>query len=353
MTKDETLPFAALYLREAGSDKEYHARIEAKDDAYAVNFAFGRRGAALTVGTKTTSPVALEAATKIYDKLIAEKKAKGYTPSEDGKAFAMTEKAGEVSGLLPQLLNPIEEAEARRYLSDDAWVMEEKHDGRRLMARVTAGHVEGANRKGLMVSLPREIEDCLKDGPDCVLDGELIGAKLYVFDVLAYAGHDISAQGYGKRAEFRSNLVFKDTKAVESVSTYHGTPDKTAAYRRLQAENKEGVVFKRADAPYKVGRPTTGGAQVKYKFYATCSAVVGAVNAQRSVALVLEGVNIGNVTISPNFDIPGAGSVVEVRYLHWFPGGSIYQAVYLGARDDIDVSECVLSQLKAKSVIEE
>ncbi len=353
MTIEETLPSAALYLREAGSDKEYHARIEAKDGGFVVNFAFGRRGAALTVGTKTTSPVSLEAATKIYDKLIGEKKAKGYTPSSDGKAFAMTEKAGEVSGLLPQLLNPIEEAEAQRYLGDDAWVMEEKHDGRRLMVRVTAGRVEGANRKGLMVSLPREIEDCLTDGPDCVLDGELIGAKLYVFDVLAYAGQDISAQGYGERADVRSRLVFRDTKAVESVVTYCGTQAKTDVYRRLQAENREGVVFKRTDAPYKVGRPTTGGAQVKYKFYATCSAVVGAVNAQRSVALVLEGVNIGNVTIPSNFDIPGVGAVVEVRYLHWFPGGSVYQAVYLGARDDIDASECVMAQLKAKSVIEE
>ena len=318
-----------------------------------VNFAFGRRGAALTVGTKTSSPVALDAATKIYAKLIAEKKAKGYTPAADGKAFAMSDKAGDVSGLLPQLLNPIEEADAQRYLADDAWVMEEKHDGRRLMVRVMAGKVEGANRKGLMVSLPREIEDCLQDGPDCVLDGELIGAKLYVFDVLAYEGQDISGQGYAERARTRSSLAFKDTKAVESVTTYVGTDAKTAAYRRLKADNKEGVVFKRSDAPYKVGRPTAGGAQVKYKFYATCSALVGAVNAQRSVALTLEGVNVGSVTIPSNFDIPKTGDIVEIRYLYYNPGGALYQSVYLGVRDDIDVSECALSQLKPKSAIED
>src|SRR5947209_861156 len=106
MTLTQTLPSAALFYREGGSDKEYHACIEAKDDGYVVNFAFGRRGAALTAGTKTSSPTTLEAATKIYEKLIAEKKAKGYTPSTDGKAFAMTDRAGDVSGLLPQLLNP-------------------------------------------------------------------------------------------------------------------------------------------------------------------------------------------------------------------------------------------------------
>src|SRR5690349_4203735 len=128
MTTTLPLPSAALYFREGGSDKEYHARIEAKDDGYVVNFAFGKRGAALSTGTKTSSPTTLEAATRIFDKLVAEKKAKGYTPSTDGKTFAMTDRAGDVSGLLPQLLNPIEEGEVGRYLADDGWVMEEKHD---------------------------------------------------------------------------------------------------------------------------------------------------------------------------------------------------------------------------------
>ena len=151
MSSTSDLPSISLYFREGGSDKEYHAHIDAKDGGFLVNFAYGKRGAALTIGTKTSSPTSREAAVKIYEKLVAEKMAKGYTPSTDGKAFAMTEKAGDVSGLLPQLLNAIEEAEVERYLSDDAWVMEEKHDGRRLMVRVASGGVEAANRKGLVV----------------------------------------------------------------------------------------------------------------------------------------------------------------------------------------------------------
>src|SRR5690349_944319 len=61
------LPCAALYFREGGSDKEYHARIEAKEDGFVVNFAYGKRGAALSTGTKTSSPTTLENATKIYE----------------------------------------------------------------------------------------------------------------------------------------------------------------------------------------------------------------------------------------------------------------------------------------------
>jgi bifunctional non-homologous end joining protein LigD len=265
----------------------------------------------------------------------------------------MTERAGEVSGLLPQLLNPIEEAEVGRYLMDDAWVMEEKHDGRRLMVRVTAGTVEGANRKGLLVSLPKEIEDALKAGKNCILDGELIGAKFFVFDVLAYAGEALSEKGYLERAAVRDAIPFLDRSAVEAVETYVGEEAKTAAYRQLQAAGKEGVVFKRANAAYNIGRPTAGGSQVKYKFYATCSAVVGAVNQQRSVGLLLEGVSVGNVTISSNFDIPNVGDVVEVRYLYYNPQGALYQPCYLGVREDIDASECTLAQLKHKSAIED
>ena len=347
------LPFAALYYREGSSDKEYHIYIEAKDNGFVVNFAFGKRGAALSIGTKTNSPTTLEAATKIYEKLVSEKKAKGYTPSTDGKAFAMTEKAGEVSGLLPQMLNSIDETEVQRYLEDDTWVMEEKYDGRRLMVRVTSGTVEGANRKGLLVSLPKEIEDTLKVGPDCVLDGELIGAKLYVFDVLSYGSEDLAEKDYLWRVQARNAIRFAAKAAVDNVETYVGTEAKATAYRRLQGQNREGVVFKRADAPYRIGRPNVGGSQVKFKFYATCSAVVTAVNAQRSVALALENTSVGNVTIPSNFELPQVGDVVEVRYLYYNPNGALYQSVYLGVRDDIDASECVMSQLKHKSAIEE
>lgn len=353
MSDTLTLPTLSLYFREGGSDKEYHARIESKDAGFVVNFAYGKRGAALTIGTKTNIPTTLEAATKIYEKLVSEKKAKGYTPSSDGKAFAMTERAGDVSGLLPQLLNPIEERDVDRYLDDDAWVMEEKHDGRRLMVRVSAGTVEGANRKGLLVSLPREIEDALKHGEDCVLDGELVGAKFYVFDVLAYAGEDLSDRGYVERVATRSGIPFSDRGAVDAVETFVGTEAKREAYVRLRSAEKEGVVFKSASAAYKVGRPAAGGTQVKFKFYATCSAVVGTVNQQRSVGLLLDGVSVGNVTISSNFEIPRVGEVVEVRYLYYNPQGALYQPCFLGVREDINASECTLAQLKHRSALEE
>src|SRR4051794_8129298 len=83
-----------LYYRDGSSDKVYTAAIEPRGDGYVVTFAFGRRGAALQAGTKTTSPVTLEKAKTIYDKLVREKQAKGYTAGEDGAPFTGTENAG-------------------------------------------------------------------------------------------------------------------------------------------------------------------------------------------------------------------------------------------------------------------
>jgi len=343
------LPSSHLYYREGASDKVYQAWIEVRDTGYTVNFAFGRRGSALSTGTKTSSPVAFDAATKIYEKIVAEKKAKGYTPEASGLAFAMTEKAGRVSGRLPQLLNPVNEEGVAAYLDSDDWYAEEKFDGRRLMVAVSDGQVEGSNRKGLVVSLPKEVESALAGIGDCVLDGELVGTKFWVFDILSHGGADITALPFSQRAALRDTLPFADRTCAQAVTTYRTTAEKTEAYAAIKSAHKEGVVFKRAAAMYKVGRPSAGGDQVKVKFYATCSAVVAKVNAQRSVALTVGGVGVGNVTVSPNFDLPAVDDVVEVRYLYANRGGALYQATFLGVRDDIAPEECGLDQIKYKA----
>ena len=65
----DPLPSSRLFYRDGGSDKVYHACINAVGDGFTVTFAFGRRGSALTAGTKTTAPVAGEKAQQIYEYL--------------------------------------------------------------------------------------------------------------------------------------------------------------------------------------------------------------------------------------------------------------------------------------------
>lgn len=343
-----------LFYRDGSSDKEYHAAINAVDGGFTVTFAYGRRGSALTAGTKTAAPVTVERATQIYDKLLAEKTSKGYTPAGEGTRFADTDYEKRVSGLVPQLLNSIGEDEAQRLLTDEAWCLQEKFDGRRIMVAVRGGAAEGANRKGLCVALPQEIADSLTHLPDCELDGELLGGEYVVFDLLKLDTTDLRASPYRVREEVLRDLLRPGFgPCVRVAETAWGTAEKQALYQKITAAGGEGVVFKKVSAPSIAGRPASGGAQVKCKFYATCTCVVAAQNDQRSVRLSLwdeagKPVGVGSVTIPPNKTIPPVGALVEVRYLYAYPGGSLYQAAYLGERDDLDTGDCVLAQLKYK-----
>jgi bifunctional non-homologous end joining protein LigD len=138
----------ALYYREGSSDKVYQAAIEPAGNQFVVNFAYGRRGATLTTGTKTSSPVDYSAAKKIYVKLVSEKKAKGYTEGADGTPYQHTDK--QASGILPQLLNPVEEAEVELLLRDDNYCAQEKFDGKHLLVRKQDDDLEGINKKGFV-----------------------------------------------------------------------------------------------------------------------------------------------------------------------------------------------------------
>ena len=151
-------------------------------------------------------------------------------------------------------------------------------------------------------------------------------------------------------------LLLSDSefKHIHLVETALKTQQKTELWQRLQQENREGIVFKRLDAPYVPGKPNSGGPQLKFKLVATVSAIVVKINTQRSVKVSLfQGrslVSCGNVTIPANHQVPPVGAVVEIRYLHAFKeSGVLYQPVYLGPRDDVEVGECVVSQLKFKA----
>jgi len=112
-----------------------------------VNFAYGRRGSALTSGTKTSHPVAFHVAQTIFDRLVAEKMGKGY---REGDAVEGHTVAGnESTGILPQLLNPVTDQELETLLESPEFLVQEKLDGKRLLLRKENGQVTGINRRGI------------------------------------------------------------------------------------------------------------------------------------------------------------------------------------------------------------
>jgi bifunctional non-homologous end joining protein LigD len=309
----------------------------------------------MNTGTKTNVPVDYPDAKRIYDKLVREKIAKGYTPGEDGTRYQQSGDEGRATQIRPQLLNPIEEDEVAGFIGEPAFCMQEKKDGRRTLVQKEGANTYGINKKGLVISLPSPITfQAAKLSGDLIIDGECVGDVLYAFDLLELDGDSLIAQPYRERLALLIDLLdVPSISHIEVVETAFAPAEKAILYNRLKRDRREGVVFKRLDAPYTPGRPNTGGTQLKYKFVAMLSAVVAKINQQRSVEVrLLNGdgwVSCGNVTIPPNHPVPRVGTVVEVRYLYAIPGsGCLYQPVYLGVRQDVEKHECVVSQLKFK-----
>jgi len=346
-----------LYYREGSSNKVYQCAIEpAGDGLFSVTFAYGRHGSTLNTGTKTNAPVSYDDARRIFGKLVREKMAKGYTPGADGTPYVGSSSDKQPSGYLPQLLNPIDEAEVQRLLRDKVHVAQEKFDGRRLLLRKEGVAIDGINKKGLLVGLPEPVFQAFRLIPgDCVLDGESIGDVFHAFDILNHNRHDIRSWIFRDRQTVLINLLASiQQRVIRFTETAYTAEQKLRLHATLQATGREGIVFKRLDAPYTHGRPNSGGPQLKHKFYATLSAVVSKVNAKRSVEIRLLGKDgwqvAGNVTVPPNHRIPVIGRVIEVRYLYAFPdSGIVYQPVYLGERDDVEQTECTVRPLKFKA----
>lgn len=353
-----TIKQISLYYKDGSSDKVYHAQIEEKDGGYLVNFQYGRRGSTLTAGTKTTTPIDLENAEKTFAKLIKEKNAKGYTEGESGAVFQSTPLEERVTGIVPQLLNNVKtEEDLEKLFTDEQWFMQEKFDGRRLMIKKDEDCV-AINKKGLAILIPEVVADIVKSVPhQIVTDGEIIGEKYYIFDILEYKKENLRTTGAKNRYEILKTIPELQAHVVPA---FFDETEKRAAFAELKEKEKEGAVFKKEESNYISGRPASGGNQLKYKFWASATVkVIKQHKTKRSVTVaVYDGqkeIDMGNITIPANYDIPAVGSLVEVIYLycHTGEGGKLYQSKYKGVRDDQDLSDCNYAQIKFKAPSDE
>lgn len=348
MANTEQAPQSSfLYFTGQGSDKVYQVHLRPKEDGWVVDYGNGRRGGTLATGTKTSSPVAYEAALKIYDKVVKEKTTKGYTPDQSGALYTSTDLAGRISGELPQLPTLIAEEQLARYLEDPAWGLQEKADGENRILLIEGGTVRGTNRRGLFVDIPQAwVGGAQVPAGRTVIPGEHVGDVFMAFDLLELGGQDLRGAPFIERFGHLQKMagLVPWMVVLHLELTAEGKRDRAA---HLLATHGEGYVLKALNAPFAAGRSTTS---LKFKFNQSATCEVIRVNAQRSVAVGLRDeagslVDMGNVTVPPNEALPAAGTLVEVRYLYRYAGGKFAQPVYKGQRPDMAAADAVLSQV--------
>jgi bifunctional non-homologous end joining protein LigD len=199
---------------------------------------------------------------------------------------------------LPERVTPMKAILTDERFSDEGWLYERKLDGIRCVAIKGDGAVRLLSRNDLPLDgrFP-ELVDALghEEADGLVLDGEVVafaGAQtsfgrlterghrpvpvfLYVFDLLHLAGHATTA------------LPLRARKGLlRRALRYHGpvrlTPyrnrDGEALYREACQKGWEGVIAKRADAPYVHGRSRDW---LKFKCSAEQELVIGGYTAPR------------------------------------------------------------------------
>lgn len=366
MNLPESIALAYNDLAQGGSsDKVYHVAIGREGDTdgetFAVAIQYGRRGSALFYQT-TGTRMHYEQAKKLFDKIVREKKAKGYR--EEGKAPApqVAPSGAAVADIKPpELLEEVTNGAVDAFVRDPAYWMQDKSDGVSRGVVKQAGLIFGINKRGQTVPLPAELVAELEQIPlDAFqIDAELVGNKLICRDLLV-ANEDISRCPYYERFATLQGLLHPAIcKGVllSVVETWTSVEFKAAALKASKEARREGVVFKLTSAPYRAGR---NGQHKKFKFIKTLSAIAGPPkqNGKESVELFLipaksvalnAPVRCGTVSLIGKPKV-NEGDVVEVAYLYAMPSGLMVQARLLSVRADVDQSECTTAQLIYKLV---
>jgi bifunctional non-homologous end joining protein LigD len=350
-----------LFYTAGSSDKVYALWLERSSGGWKVKYGYGRRGRSLRVQDKTEQALPYAEAERIYTEMVNAQLKQGYTTDVSGKPFTPSKfnsgkataytapEVGErATDFGPMLLTPI--TDAGPYLDDPDWVMQSKIDGERRFIVVSddGKKIVGGNRRGLVVALPMSLAKAAKLlAQGTIFDGEIVGEDYVAFDLLRLEAQYLHEQPYGTRLEMLGQILEAFPRnGLRLIHSYFvGKKSRRLELQAWQQGGREGVVFKRLDAPYREGRSDDA---LKLKFTASASVIVAAVNqGVRSVRVkAVDGTPLGNVSIPANKAVPRKGSIIDVKYLYAYRGGGLYQPVYVGVRKDIEPGECTTAQLR-------
>jgi bifunctional non-homologous end joining protein LigD len=164
------------------------------------------------------------------------------------------------------------------------WIFEVKWDGFRALARVSQGEATLKSRQGndltqRFQNVAKEIPKAVKT-PDCVLDGEVCAIDeqgrssfslmqqgkagtpivYFVFDLLELEGQPLVDLPLIERRKRLERLLDRRNKTVRLSEAFE---DGEALYEAAKQQHLEGIMAKRADSRYAVGRRTRDWLKIK------------------------------------------------------------------------------------------
>jgi bifunctional non-homologous end joining protein LigD len=166
----------------------------------------------------------------------------------------------------------------------DSWLFEVKWDGYRALAYLRGGEAQLLSRNGndltaRFANVAKELAKAVKT-PDCVLDGEVCALDedgrpsfsamqqgkpgtpiVYeAFDVLEIDGEPLVDLPLSKRRARLEQLIDRRYTTVRLSDAFE---DGEALYEAARDQRLEGIVAKRADSPYRLGRRTREWLKIK------------------------------------------------------------------------------------------
>jgi bifunctional non-homologous end joining protein LigD len=215
------------------------------------------------------------------------------TSGEVASAPAFLSKSGRYK---PMLASPMKEGVTfAAFVGDESWVLEEKYDGHRLIARVSDASgvkaVETWSRDKERPDVPQHVIEALRDLPTGVYDGELVYVdpktgqtgdysdvrrksnrpyiRLFLFDMLEAMGDPLTANDYDSRREHLAIAVAHHTMTLSEqdpqiVLLAASGPVTKLALDLIWAKSKgEGAILKRRSSLYRCGARSTEWVKVK------------------------------------------------------------------------------------------
>jgi bifunctional non-homologous end joining protein LigD len=226
---------------------------------------------------------------------------KSSSPKKDLQAIPSVRSPRAKENKLKDFIKPMLATLTDEPFDNSDWIFEVKWDGYRAIAEIKKGDVKLYSRNGLSFSelYPEVAQELKKIKKDCVIDGEVVVPRrkrktklskaaaiwmsrnlpiqYYLFDCLSYNGKDITDQPLIERKKILAKLI--PTSDILKYSE-HITADGIKFYNESKKLDLEGIMAKRADSLYEIGRRTTNW--LKVKNHNTQEAVIAGYTAPRA-----------------------------------------------------------------------